>query len=72
MTSDAALFSIHARSGQEPKISPPPRVTVDGQSTFWKLCLVCGDQMPHIRREDYTECVACGQKTYATTKPEAA
>lgn len=72
MTSAAALFTLHARSGNEPKVViQTPRITCDGQSTFMKFCAVCGDQMPHIRKDDFSMCVVCETKTYAK-KPEAA
>lgn len=72
MTGAAGMFAVMARSGaQEPKVSDlPPRVTFDGQSTFMKFCAVCGEQMPHIRQDDYCMCAACETKTYAK-KPEA-
>ena len=47
-----------------------PRITLDGQSTFMKMCTgECHQMMPHVRRDDYSECVLCGKKTYAV-KPE--
>lgn len=71
MTSVSSMFTIHARNGQEPKISNvPPRIIFDGQSTFMKFCAVCGEQMPHIRQDDYFMCVVCETKSYAK-KPEA-
>jgi len=60
-------FLEHARSGDEidPRIKQgKPRITLDGQSTFSKMCPVCLDHMPHVRREDFSECVVCGNRTY--------
>ncbi len=61
-------FLEHARqgSGRTPAIKQDaPRITYEGQSTFFKMCTVCMEHMPHIRREDYSECVVCGNRTYA-------
>ena len=41
-----------------------PQITYEGQSTFWKFCTGCHDQMQHIRKEDYSECAVCGNKSY--------
>lgn len=49
----------------QPKITGTPQISYEGQSTFWKLCRVCMDQMPHIRKDDYSECAVCGCRTYA-------
>jgi len=42
----------------------PPRITYEGQSTFWKFCTVCHYEMPHVRKDDYSECAVCGNKSY--------
>ena len=41
-----------------------PQITYEGQSTFWKFCTVCHDEMPHVRKDDYSECAVCGNKSY--------
>ena len=41
-----------------------PRITYEGQSTFMKFCSVCFEIMPHIRRDDHSECAVCGLKTF--------
>lgn len=70
---NAALqFTLLARNGQEPKVTTDaPRITYEGQSTFFKFCTSCADLMPHVRRDDYSECVVCGNRTYAKPKPES-
>jgi rRNA maturation endonuclease Nob1 len=45
-----------------------PRVTQDGQATFFKFCPVCHEPMPHVRKEDYSECVLCGNRTYRNSQ----
>ena len=42
-----------------------PRITYEGETTFWKMCACCGEMMPHIRKEDYSECIVCGMRKYA-------
>lgn len=37
-----------------------PRITYEGQSVFWKDCPYCMQSMPHIRRDDDSECAVCG------------
>jgi rRNA maturation endonuclease Nob1 len=34
------------------------------QSAFMKFCSVCFEIMPHVRKEDHSECTVCGLKTF--------
>lgn len=61
----------NTRPTQPPRIVGTPRITYEGQSTFWKMCTVCAEMMPHVRRDDFTECVVCGHKTYAVQPTES-
>ena len=62
--STARDFLLIARDTREP--TEEPYVAYQGESTFWKMCVGdCADFTPHVRKEDYTECVVCGCRTYA-------
>lgn len=62
-------FLLMAKDAQPQVTNKPPRITCDGQTTFWKMCTVCAEMMPHVRRDDYTECVLCGHKTHVKSQP---
>ncbi len=64
--SQAVRQFVECARQQEPRVvENHPRVTFEGQSTFFKFCPVCMDQMPHVRRDDFSECVVCGNRSYA-------
>lgn len=44
----------------------PVEPYVGGQeATFWKMCNECADMTPHMRKDDYCECLVCGCRTYS-------
>lgn len=64
--SAARDFLLMAKVGDEPTSNTEPYVGGQGTATFWKMCVGdCADFTPHVRKEDYTECVVCGCRTYA-------
>lgn len=34
------------------------------QSSYMKFCSFCFEMMPHIRKEDHSECTVCGLQTF--------
>jgi rRNA maturation endonuclease Nob1 len=61
----AAVVQFLDAAGKAKVTDRPPKITFEGQSTFIKLCTVCNAHMPHVRRDDFSECVICGTRTYA-------
>jgi hypothetical protein len=59
--SAASGFAVIARDARV--VEDKPRVTYEGQSTFWKWCSVCCEAMPHIRAGNFCQCVVCETKT---------
>jgi len=64
--SDLGLqFVLHARRVQLVNEQPP--VIHAAESSFMKFCSYCFEIMPHVRKEDYSECSMCGLKTFPKT-----